>query len=133
MENKCNTQAQPMENPVMEAILTRRSVRNFKEEPVPKECLAALAKAAIYAPSGRGLQTWQITVVDRRDPVSYTHLINYPLENRLSIYKQESEIIREMAEKSDCVIVGRCADYILQDLNPFRLFVYCLLYTSRCV
>ena len=67
MENKCNTQAQPMENPVMEAILTRRSVRKFKEEPVPKECLAALAQAAIYAPSGRGLQTWQITVVDRRD------------------------------------------------------------------
>ena len=38
--------------------------------------------------------------------------INYPLENRLSIYKQESEIIREKAEKSDCVIVGRCADYV---------------------
>lgn len=50
--------------------------------------------------------------------------INYPLENRLSIYKQESEIIREMAEKSDCIIVGRCADYILQDLKPFRLFIY---------
>ena len=49
---------------------------------------------------------------------------NYTLENRLSIYKQESEIIREMAEKSDCIIVGRCADYVLQDLNPFRLFVY---------
>lgn len=29
-----------------------------------------------------------------------------------------------MAEKSDCIIVGRCADYVLQDLNPFRLFVY---------
>lgn len=47
-----------------------------------------------------------------------------PLENRLSIYKQESEIIREIAEKSGCVIVGRCADHILRDLNPFRLFVY---------
>ena len=49
---------------------------------------------------------------------------NYPLDNRLSIFKQESEIIREMAEKSDCVIVGRCADYVLHDRNPFRLFVY---------
>ena len=29
-----------------------------------------------------------------------------------------------MAEKSDCVIVGRCADYILREKNPFRLFVY---------
>ena len=46
--------------------------------------------------------------------------INYPLENRLSIYKQESEIIREMAEKSDCIIVGRC----FARFEPFRLFVY---------
>ena len=60
--------------------------------------------------------------------------INYPLENRLSIYNQESEIIREMAEKSDCVIVGRCADYVLQDLNPFRLFVYAYISSkiARC-
>lgn len=29
-----------------------------------------------------------------------------------------------MAEKSDCVIVGRCADYILQDNKPYRIFVY---------
>ena len=28
-----------------------------------------------------------------------------------------------MAEKSDCVIVGRCADYILRDMKPFKLFV----------
>lgn len=49
---------------------------------------------------------------------------NLPLDNRLSIYRQESEIIREMAEKSDCVIVGRCSDYILRNLKPFRIFVY---------
>ena len=29
-----------------------------------------------------------------------------------------------MAEKSDCVIVGRCADYILRDRNPLRIFIY---------
>ena len=29
-----------------------------------------------------------------------------------------------MAAKSDCVIVGRCADYILKQYNPFRIFVY---------
>ena len=33
-------------------------------------------------------------------------------------------ILRELAEKSGCVIVGRCADYILKDSNPFRVFVY---------
>ena len=30
----------------------------------------------------------------------------------------------EMAQKSDCVIVGRCGDYILRDFEPFRIFVY---------
>ena len=59
---------------------------------------------------------------------------NYPLENRLSIYQQGREIIRELAEKSDCVIVGRCADYILQAWNPFRLFIYASMSSkiARC-
>ena len=29
-----------------------------------------------------------------------------------------------MAAKSDCVIVGRCADHILRAFKPFRIFVY---------
>lgn len=29
-----------------------------------------------------------------------------------------------MSEKSDCVIIGRCADFILRDKNPYRIFVY---------
>ena len=40
------------------------------------------------------------------------------------IVKAQTEVIKEMAEKSECVIVGRCADYILKDMNPLRLFVY---------
>lgn len=46
------------------------------------------------------------------------------MEQQLEVYRKESEIIREMADKSDCVIVGRCADYILQEKKPLRLFVY---------
>lgn len=45
-------------------------------------------------------------------------------EQTQSVYKEQSRIIREMAERSDCVIVGRCADYILADYKPFRIFVY---------
>lgn len=40
------------------------------------------------------------------------------------IYREQCNILREMAERSDCVIVGRCADYILRDYKPFRIFVY---------
>ncbi len=46
------------------------------------------------------------------------------LQQDISIYREQSRIIREMAEKSDCVIVGRCADFLLKDRNAFRIFVY---------
>ena len=49
---------------------------------------------------------------------------NPVLEQTMKVYQEQARIITEMAEKSDCVIVGRCADYILKELKPFRIFVY---------
>lgn len=41
------------------------------------------------------------------------------------MYEIETKIIREAADKGDCVIVGRCADYILKDYpNCYKVFVY---------
>lgn len=36
----------------------------------------------------------------------------------------EHETIKQLASEGDCVIVGRCADVILQDRNPLNIFVY---------
>lgn len=55
---------------------------------------------------------------------SFACVDNYGLRQVQSVYQAQSEIIRELAEKSDCVIIGRCADYILRDSHPVRLFVY---------
>ncbi|MBQ3403741.1 MAG: cytidylate kinase-like family protein [Synergistaceae bacterium] len=41
-----------------------------------------------------------------------------------NVQQEQHAIIREMAAKSDCVIVGRGADYILRDEKPYRIFVY---------
>lgn len=49
---------------------------------------------------------------------------NFYFYQEQSIYLAQSEIIRELAQKSSCVIVGRCADFILKDLKPYRIFVY---------
>ena len=40
------------------------------------------------------------------------------------IFAEQNNVIKDLACKSDCVIVGRCADYILKDMKPFRIFVY---------
>lgn len=45
-------------------------------------------------------------------------------EQNNAIYREQSFLIKELAEKSDCIIVGRSADYILREKDPFKLFVY---------
>ncbi len=40
------------------------------------------------------------------------------------IYMAESKVIRSIAEKGPCVIVGRCADYILRDYDCLNVFMY---------
>lgn len=49
---------------------------------------------------------------------------DYMLKQLTAVYAEQANVLREMAEKSDCIIVGRCGDYILKDHNPIRLFVY---------
>lgn len=49
---------------------------------------------------------------------------NFYFHQEQSIYLAQSEIIRSLAQKSSCVIVGRCADFILKELKPYRIFVY---------
>lgn len=53
----------------------------------------------------------------------YPHMSSN-VDQATNIYVEQSNIITEMADKSDCVIVGRCADYILRDRKPFRIFVF---------
>lgn len=44
-----------------------------------------------------------------------------PLNDKLFV--KQSALIREIAEKESCVLVGRCADYVLRE-NPDRLSVF---------
>ncbi len=39
------------------------------------------------------------------------------------IFFEQADIIRELAKKGPCVIVGRCADYVLRDTDAVRVFI----------
>lgn len=63
-----------------------------------------------------------------------------PLEGSLSsddvLFVAESKIIQELAEKEPCIIIGRCADFILHDYpKVLKLFCYSDIENavSRCV
>ena len=55
---------------------------------------------------------------------SFYPVIDPVFEQNMAVYQEQAKVIEEMATKSGCVIVGRCADYVLREQNPFRLFVY---------
>lgn len=46
------------------------------------------------------------------------------LNNADELFIKESNLIKELAEKESCVIVGRCADFILKEKeNVFKIFI----------
>ncbi len=56
-------------NPVISAILGRRSVRDFTEETVPEDIVRLLAETGTAAPSGRNTRTRMFTVISDRDEI----------------------------------------------------------------
>lgn len=64
-ENQGNTD---LMNPVIDAILSRHSIRKFTDAEVPADILDMILKCGYHAPSGHNMQTWKFTVLtDKRD------------------------------------------------------------------
>ena len=47
----------------LDAIAARRSIRKYKDTPIPDEMLNCILEAAIQAPSGKNKQPWRFIVV----------------------------------------------------------------------
>lgn len=52
---------------VVENIMTRRSIRDYKPEAVSREQMAKVIECGIYAPNAMNKQTWAVRVVDAPD------------------------------------------------------------------
>ncbi|MGF1649626.1 MAG: nitroreductase [Hyphomicrobiaceae bacterium] len=68
--------------PVGNAIATRRSVRGFKQDPVPQATIEAILALAARAPSGSNIQPWKVYVVagPRRDAIASAVLTAFDTE-----------------------------------------------------
>lgn len=52
------------ENAVIENMMTRRSIRRYKEGPVARETMETILECGINAPNGMNKQSWEVRVVD---------------------------------------------------------------------
>ena len=54
-------------NAVIETIMSRRSIRKYKPEPVSRDTMETILECGINAPNGMNKQSWEIRVVDNPD------------------------------------------------------------------
>lgn len=96
----------------------RELLRLASEESGISEALFANAdenfKRSLLFKAARGVYTGEIIPPDSEDFVSNENLFNF-----------QAKVIKSLAEKENCVIIGRCADFVLKDMpHVVRLFVH---------
>ena len=57
-------------NPVVQAILSRRSVRRFTDKDIPKKVLEMILRSGYHAPSGHNMQSWRFTVLRNESDIA---------------------------------------------------------------
>ena len=94
-------------------LITDAATRGSLDETVTKKADESAANSLLY------------TLAMGSNVLGTTMHFGYkmPLNDKLFIL--QSEVIKEYAKEESCVIIGRCADYVLRDeKNLFRIFVY---------
>lgn len=62
-----SSETEEMENPVIEAIMARRSIRHYTDIPVEREKLLKIAECGINAPNAMNRQDWEVRIIDNSD------------------------------------------------------------------
>jgi len=63
----------------------------------------------------------------RSYPITIGRTFSYPAfyqKNTTNILIAQHKIIKTLAAKEDCIVMGQSADVILKEHNPFNLFIY---------
>lgn len=88
-----------------------------------KELIAKVAENSGFHPD----------FIESNSESSFTRSYSYTFARSFSVYNQslsdkiqieQNKVIKEVADKGNAVIIGRCADYVLSDEKPFKVFIY---------
>ena len=80
---------------------------------------SGLAEEYIASISERGVNAYY--------PITFGHTFAYsagPIDPQMEVMAEQNKLLKDLAKKGDCVIVGRCADVVVREERPFNLFVY---------
>jgi nitroreductase len=108
---------------VLRAIETLRSVRSFKQDPVPKETLNRILRAASMAASGSNAQPWEFVVV--QDTAAKARLKEPMLRKWLERMSATTGMSQKMKETYDE------ATDMLRNSEKVPVLIYCCLDLNR--
>jgi len=101
---------------VMEGIYTRRSVRQFTGEPLPRETLLKIMKAGTWAPSGLNNQPWRFVLIRdeavRRKLASFT-TYGTTIMNAPACIAVFADRVRMYHDVKDHQAIGACIENML--------------------
>jgi nitroreductase len=109
---------------ILEVILTRRSIREFKAEPIPREALASILEVGRWAPSGLNNQPWRFAVIeDEQMLFKLAYLTKYS-----SIILQAPAALAVFLDKEasysrdkDILAIGACIQNMLLQIHALDL------------
>lgn len=80
---------------------------------------SGLAEEYIASISERGVSAYY--------PITFGHTFSYSagiIDPQVEVMSEQNKLLKSLAQKGDCLIVGRCADVVLREYEPFNLFIY---------
>ncbi len=78
-----------MNNPTIQAILSRRSVRKYLSTPISDEYIQLIVNSGLYAPSAKNKQNWHFTVISDKETIEKINGLTMIGMEKLGIEKEE--------------------------------------------
>ncbi len=99
---------------LLETVVSRRSIRRYRPDPVPRDVIEALLTAAIWAPSAHNRQPWRFCVIEsaeRREALASA--MGAQLRRDLAADEMPADLIEKDTARSYARMTGAPALVVL--------------------
>ncbi len=112
------------DSPVLKAIYERRSVRQFLDAEVSRECVMEALNAACWAPSGLNNQPWRFAVVrdaGLKDALAALTRYSSTIKSSALLVAVLLDTQASYDRTKDCQAIGACIQNMLLSLHSMDL------------
>ncbi len=116
-------------NAIERAVFYRRSVRNFKDKPVPEPLIRRVLEAGRFAPSAGNCQPWKFVVVTDKALIEEMDEAIYNMLNMMYVTYKDDEMVKNLAPMYEAnptpgmydprIILGGLGSISKRNLPPF--------------